>query len=250
MGTLRDEAYEKLDYLSQLTEVVVGPQNEILGQAPDRIELTLDQIDKFKSRTWGVQIGYHVNVDMILIGCLPTSALGYISDIKEYFKLEVSDDFELDLANRKMTGTIAVVKLQQQIDEKRIFQIAVENANRCLSPYEWPSKRLREKITTVLNTLESGRGTKWVQVTVGNRTSHAGAMAIRETLLKVILENEWRVRDVNVIAKMGKWINSYIQDETDKDLGLVNLLKLKMMISKDLPVYSINEVKSDAARTS
>lgn len=242
MGTLRDEVYEKLDYLSQLTEVVIAPQNEVLGRVPDRIEFSFEQINKQKSRAWS-HIGYQLEVDRILTMVLPETDWPYITDIKRHFKFEVSDDFEVDLANKKITGTIALVKIMQQVDEKHMLEIAIDKACRQLCHYNWPSKRLRDKISTVLNTFEQGRGTEWAKKLDG-KVSVSGETTITETLSEVILENKWRIRDANIILKVGKWINSYLCDETEQDLGLVNLMKLKIMLDKDLPVYSLDEVKN------
>jgi hypothetical protein len=248
MGTLRDEAYEKLDYLSQLTEVVIGPQNEVLARAPDRLELTFEQIDASKSRTWGAKIGYELSVFQILTGLMSTDDITYVSDIKQYFKFEVSDDFELDIANKKMTGTITLVKTVQQVDEKKILEIAVDKSCRQLSHYDWPHKRLREKIITVLNLFEPNYGTEWAKNLTG-RASWAGQNELRSMFSKAVLENKWRIRDSEVILKVGEWIQSYLSDPAD-GLGLVNLMKLKMMLDKDLPVYSVDEVTNgDAAGT-
>lgn len=242
MGTLRDEVYENLDYLSQLTEVVIGPQNEVLGRCPDRLELSFDQINKCKSQIWGGHLGYCLDVKNILGLCLPYTDYAYIDDIKQHFKFEASDNFELDIANQKMTGTIVMVKTLQQIDEKKVLEIAINKAGELLCHYDWPTKRLREKIMTVLNTLEPGHGTEWAKKLDG-KTQFRGQSEIRLTLSNVILENKWRIRDAAIILKVGKWINSYLADGTDQSTGLVNLLKLKIMLDKDLPVYSIDEVK-------
>src|SRR5580765_979022 len=99
MGTLRDEVYEGLDYLSQLTEVIIGPQNEILGRAPDRVTLTFDQINKIKSRSWGGP-AFSLSTGTALMQFLNHTDWPYVSEISSHFKFEISDDFELDLANR------------------------------------------------------------------------------------------------------------------------------------------------------
>lgn len=242
MGTLRDEVYEKLDYLSQLTEVVIGPQNEVLGRVPDRVELTFDELNRYKSRNWG-GAGFQLDISQILYGCLPLADGKHVHEIKQYFKLEISDDFQFDLVNKTMTGTIAMVKVVQQIDERKILEIALDGARRKLIHYDWPNKRLREKIATVLNTFEQGRGTEWAKKLEG-RAAWSGGEAIKDTLSEVILENKWRIRDTAVILKIAGWINSYLSDPNDQDTGLVNLVKLKIMLDKDLPVYSVDEVKN------
>lgn len=249
MSSLRDEVYENLDYLSQLTEVVVGPQNLVLGRAPDRLDLTFNQLNRLKDYSWRNRTGFEIAIYKILADVLPKEDCEYIHDIKQHFKFEVSDDFELDFSNHKMTGTAALVKTVQQVEEKKMLEIAIDKACRCLGHYDWPNKRLREKAATVLNTFEAGRGTEWAKKLDG-RASWSAHVEIKNTLSHVILENKWRIRDASIIIKVGQWINSYLSDEGDTSPGLVNLLKLKMMLNKDLPVYSVDEVKyANTART-
>lgn len=242
MGTLRDEVYENLDYLSQLTEVVIGPQNEVLGRAPDRVELTFTQIKEIKQRGYGGP-AYTLSASNALMKFLPHSDWAYVNEISQHFKFEISDDFEIDLANNKMTGTIALVKQVQHIDEKEILVGAIGKFEQELAHYNWPTKRLRDKIATVLNTFENGRGTEWAKKLDGKVQYH-GCAEIKKVMEEMILENKWRIRDTNIIRKVGVWINDYLMAEDDNNLGLVNLMKLKIMLDKDLPVYSVDEVKN------
>jgi hypothetical protein len=242
MGTLRDEAYENLDYLSQLTEVVIGPQNLVLGRAPDRWDLTIEDIIKFRGTGWGRET-LEIDVYRLLVNILPKEDWNDASDIKQYFKFEISNDFELDLANKKMTGTIALVKIVQQLEEKKLLEIAIEKSIRVLSHHKWPTKRLREKVETVLNMFEPGHGSEWAKKLNG-QVSWSAHSELKNTISSVILENKWRIRDTTVIIKIGEWVNSYLEDKTDTSTGLVNLLKLKIMLDKDLPVYSVDEVKN------
>lgn len=245
MGTLRDEVYENLDYFSQLTEVVVGPQNEVLSRAPDRFELDFNAINKLKTAGWGTGRGFEITPSQALMSILPRPDWDYIRDITKHFQWEASDDFEVDFVNQTMTGTLALVKTTKQIDEKQILQMAVDKAATHLSYHSWPSKRLRDKCATVLNTLEPGRGTEW-QKNLEGRAAYQACAEIQNCMKEVILENKWRIRDSNIIQKMGMWINEYLADEGDMSTGLVNLLKLKLMVDKDLPIYSIDEVKTNA----
>jgi hypothetical protein len=242
MGTLRDEVYENLDYFSQLTEVVVGPQNEVLTRAPDRFELNFETLNKLKDRHWGNTRGFELTVNQVLMFCLPKADWEVIKDIHQHFGFEFSDDFEFDLVNKTMVGELALVKRTAQIDEKKVLELAIDKACAYLSYYDWPAKRLRDKAVTVLNTIEPGRGTEWAKKLEG-RAAYQACGEIQSCLRSAILENKWRVRDTNVIQNIGKWIHGYLADTTETNTGLVNLIKLKMMLDKDLPVYSVDEVK-------
>lgn len=243
MGTLRDEVYENLDYLSQLTEVVIGPQNVVLGRIPDRIELTFEMVDQFRTHDWRVKTGFEISVYKILLSIVPQVDWDYVSDIQKHFKFEVSEDFEIDLTNKNMIGAVALIKTAQQVDEKKLLEIALDKATRKLDYYNWPNKRLRDKVSTVLNTFEQGSGIEWAKKLEG-RANWSGVTAIKTAFTNAIVENKWRIRDAAIIIKVGEWINSYLSDETDTSTGLVNLVKLKIMLEKDLPIYSIDEVKN------
>jgi hypothetical protein len=242
MGTLRDEKYEKLDYLSQLTEIVVSPQNEILGNLPERLKIDFELFSKVKTRAWNLSLGFEVNVTQILIEILSLREREYIEDIRKCFTLEASEDLEVDFDTQKMTGTLVLVKIDNQLDEKKLLEMAIEKAKRHLSYYCWPAKRLREKISTVLDVFETGSGSEWAKTAYG-RSGYEGERKICEALTSVILDNKWRIRDTSIIIKMGSWIQGYLKDEDESNTGLVNLIKLKIMVDKDLPIYSIDEVK-------
>jgi hypothetical protein len=242
MGTLRDEVYERLDYLSQLTEVVLGPQNELLADIPDRIELSLDDIMQVKSPTWNLNHSLDVEILRVLRARVPEEKWHVLTSIRDHFAFEVSPNFMLDLRNQVMVGTIALVKRKTQMDEKRMLELALESAERELLAANWPSKQLRTRVVTVMNTLEPNKGNEWAAKHEG-RVAWPAQRAIYKLLRDVILENKWRVREASVIVRMGTWINSYLSD-SDGGVGLVNLVKLKIMVDKDVPVYSIEEVKS------
>lgn len=243
MGTLRDKAYEELDYLSQLTEVVVSPHNEILARVPDRVELTFDLINRCKSRAWGHSNSYDISVYQVLLNQPIFADTRYIDDIKGQFAIQASDDFTVDFVNRTVTGTAALVKINHQMDEKVLLTLAVNKARSQLIYYSWPAKRLREKLITVMNLFEPNYGTEWIKSQQG-RIAYAGELELGRLIETAILENKWRIRDAGIIAKVGEWINSYLSSDNDNDLGIVNLMKLKIMIDKDLPIYSIDEVKN------
>ena len=241
MGTLRDEVYEKLDYLSQLTEIVVSPHNEVLGRLPDRLELNFDDIRRLKYKTWSYRPSFELSLRNILMKQLQPNEQQYLDDLMPHFELQASQDLELDIHEGTMVGTVCLVKLNPQIEEKKLLEMAVDRANNEINSYSWSGKKIRDRLITVLNTLESGAGTAWAQGATG-RLAYSGCSEIRKQLSSLILDNKWRIRDSNTIIKVGQWINSYLTN--GDEVGLMNLLKLKIMVDKDLPIYSVDEVKN------
>ncbi len=246
MGSLKDEAFEKLDYLSQLTEIIIAPQNELLAQFPDRVELTLEQIKNIRATNWS-GLGFRLETSHALLAIKEAKWID-LQKLTKYFTFEASPDLQIDFADNTMTGKLSLVKLVNQIEDKEILEFAVNDACSILNSYSWKGKKVNEKLVTVLNTIESGRGTTWWTSMQNNKIHHSITRQGHDELVKlfreIILENKWRIRDVKIIVKLGEWVNSYLADATDASLGLVNLVKLKIMLEKDLPVYSIGEVKN------
>lgn len=241
--SFRDEAYEKLDYLSQLTEVVTGPQNEILAQIPDSIIISSTLIRDNARREWGALIAMNLCVRDVIRPYLAQDQLEYVDAIVDGFEFEVSPDFEMDLSTRKITGSITLKKVNHQIDEKEMLAHALEQASAFIKHFEWPTKRTKEKVHTLLNFLETGTGDAWLKevVATGKRPGYYAQKILIKTMSSLITENKWRIRDVKMIANIGRWIQDYMTERNE--FGLVNLMKLKMMIEKDLPIYSMTEVK-------
>jgi len=238
MGTLRDEAYEKLDYLSQLTEIVVSPQNELLGRLPDKLELKLEDIKRLKYKLWYQKTSFELTLSAVLGSLVTSEEYQYMADILPHFQLQVSDDLEIDFIEKTMVGSIYLVKINPQIEEKKLLEIAVDRASRQMNSYVWSGKRMRERAVTVLNTMQAGRGTAWLQ-NVNGTTKYSAEAEIKALLSELILDNKWRIRNADTIVKVGKWIDSYM---SGAEIGLINLLKLKIMVDKDLPIYSVDEV--------
>lgn len=240
MGTFRDEAYENLDEFSQMVEVVVGPQNEILANLPEKIDLNFDLIMKFKARRWAG--GFELSKANILSRYLTIEGSSQnLSEIEKAFEFELSEDFEIDMDTRTMIGTLSLVKKVNQLDEREVLKFAVEQACRNIDRHRWPAKRLRDRAMTVLNTLDPGVGDEWAK-TLDSKKNYVISNKIKDVLKDVIMDNKWRVREANIIHKLGTWINDYMREKPG-NTGLVNLIKIKMMLDKDLPVYSMDEVK-------
>ena len=242
MGTLRDEAFEKLDYLSQLTEIVISPHNEILASIPERIELDIETIKSQSRPSWGSNATFCIKAEDILDILCPNNNSITIEKIASCFDFEMSEDLEVDLEKNEIQGCISLVKKTFQLDDKVLLELAIDEAVRNFGRHTWDKKRIRDRTITVLNTFEDGSGVTWAQ---NNMTPSAWDCfdAIKAAMFSTILENKWRVRDTNVIVNIGNWIKDYMANH-ENNTGLVNLLKLKLMVSKNQPVYSVDEVKS------
>lgn len=246
MSSLRDKAYEELDYLSQITEVVISPENELLASFPNRVELSLDIIIDHITISWYGPAGSYMLDKIRLLEDISTRKNGadqtdLLTNIESYFTFEISPDFELDIEGRKITGSIFLVKTQPQLEDHLALKFAVYRGLGQLVIGDWPSKDLKLRIYNVLNVFDPKLGDQWISSLKKNRITYKEMETLKDAYKKAILDNQWRIRDTNIIVKIADWIDEYLQDKPNNK-GLVNLLKLKIMVDRGMPIYSIEEV--------
>lgn len=239
MSLLRDEEYENLDYLSQLTEIVVSPHNEILASIPDRIELTKRDILNWRNMDFNWRHGYELSIISVLYRITGQYTHSQLRPISERFVFEVSPDFSLD-PHGEMTGSITLIKRVHQIDENTLLSIGIQAATDKLRSYQWPRKNLKNRLITVLNTLEPNRGTEWAKALQSHSVTESGRKEVVNTLTELITNNKLRIRNTEVIERVGEWIDLYL---SGIETGLVNLMQLRIMANRDLPIYSVKEVE-------
>jgi hypothetical protein len=241
MGSLRDEAYEKLDYLSQITEVVLSPQAELLAELPDRVELSFEDLEKCKRRGYGSAFLWDISVDRVLNDLVvPEDKWQLVSQIAHKFHLEIPEDFSIDLKTKTMSGPVVLVKNSHSLDENEVIEQALYSARQNMRSHTWGGKSLRTRAMAVLDLFKSGAGTEWAKTLQGS-VSRSARNAIADAFQTAVKDGSWRIRDASVIANVGRWISDYLSGEDE--LGLVNLMKLKLMVEKNLPVYSVEVVK-------
>jgi hypothetical protein len=243
MGTLRDEVYDNLDYLSQVTEVVLGPQAEVLAKLPERIEVTYEDVVRYRSNSWNFNAGMQLQPFYVLANYCKHHEYEILREVVDNFEFEVSPDCEIDFEEGKLTGTILLVKKNGQVDERHMLELATDRAVRAFRSGSWSSKGLINRAITVMNTLEAGSGTEWAK-TVSGRVAPAVYRQLTNQFTSLILDNKWRIRNAELIVKMAVWISDYLADNVDGPLALVKLMKLSIMVRKDMPIYSMDEVKN------
>src|SRR5688500_8826061 len=111
MGSLRDEAFEKLDYLSQITEIIVSTHDELLCSIPEQTELSFKDVLASKTTFWTANPGFRITLPALLRAKYDMS-WSIARDLEDCFKFEVAPDTTIDFKNKVIYGAIRLVKVR------------------------------------------------------------------------------------------------------------------------------------------
>lgn len=237
MGVFDDKKFEQLDWMTQITETIESELNGLLARLPDRIEFSSEQVGECMG-SWS---HFSIQIDSVIRDIIHrdlTYDLTYDEEKKivQCFKWEASPTLEYDAEIGKLTGKIALVKavptlsdeeLQAFMGEKGVDDVRSLD---CGDAENWNLERINE-ILDVLGKCDDEKR---------NRSYRKKMRRIELRLKEIFSTNEWRIRDMELANRVGKWIVKYIED--GNLAALMNLCKLKIMTHDgNTPIYSMEE---------
>lgn len=237
MGVFDDKKFEQLDWMTQITETIESELNGLLARLPDRIEFNAEQVGECVS-SWS---HFSIQIDSVVRDMMHkhlTYDLSWEEEKKviQCFKWEASPILEYDAEIDKLTGKIALIKtvptlsdeeLQAFMGEKGIEEVRMLDLG---DAENWNLERINE-ILDVLSKCDDEKR---------NRSYRKKMKRIELRLKEIFSTNEWRVRDMELANRIGKWIVKYIED--GNLAALTNLCKLKIMTHDgNTPIYSMEE---------
>ena len=237
MGVFDDKTYEDMDFVSQLCEPVFNPLDEKLAQLPDEFIINDDNVFDF------VEGGYRglrtIDFDLIFNKLTESITIDYgsKSELKSCFDIEiqVDDDAVLDVEERTSKGIfIRVFKIKERFDEKetlsKLGREGLSKLNHAVYCWHQMDKGRVNEMLELLG-LDEARRFRSVRKKIGS---------LYNELKKIMEENRWNLRDIELSNKVCKWIYLYMRD--NNGAALVNFCKLKAMTHQtDAPIYSIEE---------
>lgn len=236
MGVFDDKKFENLDWMSQMTETIESEVNSLLAKMPDRIKLDIDSVLSFMSSGYSSMRLSSDSVARHVLKCIPDRPkMSWEEEktVQNCFELEISDEFTLDLETRTMTGEIHLVKVITTLDDellqKHMGQEGIQQLSRVRHSDNFSMGRANEIIELLGGSQEALRG----------RSARRKIEAIRQKLMRIFSNNEWRIRDTTLANKVGKWVAEYI--ENGNLAAFSNFCKLKVMTHQNMPIYSIEE---------
>lgn len=240
MGVFDDDKFGKLDWMTQMTETIESHLNTMLAKLPERYEFNYNEVASMASGH-----SFRLTADGAMRDlCRTLPSAEYLRPSWEEerllgscFKLETSGDLEVDLVNKTMKGSIALIKHVATLDDDQLLKVM---GDRGLSAIKRPPEGddAKTRMNEVLDVLG---GDERIKEVIKAKSSRNKFSAIRNRLSNILKTNEWRIRDMELADKIGNWINLYIQRG---DLAaFTNLCKIKVMTHNNMPIYSMEEEK-------
>lgn len=238
MGVFDDKKFDELDWISQATEPIDSELNEVLGLLPEE---TIIDFNMFKTML-GDNYGLELTIDRMVSYLVQKHVSGrYLTwqernIINPLFKLEMSDDIDLNFENKTITGEIKLIKTSSTLDEKvlegMLGREGIDQLNSIYVDDMSAGMSRANEVMEILGGCDDGLRTRSIRKKVH---------AIRSRLVKLFKNNEWKIKDTELANKVGKWIKAYVVD--GNLAAWSNFCRLKVMTHKDQPIYSMEEVK-------
>ncbi len=232
MELFKDKRYEEMDWLTRAVEPVETPLNEALMKFPETITLGFDAILNLMRYQSTMRITINEVIGLVAkIEKIPMPR--DYSNLQKCFKLEVVDNQNLNFLTK--TGpTIILHKVKNQFDENTVKEIGIQDARRTImnaASGNWEISRLNEIADMVDASPDTMR----------TRSVNRKCNGIADAIGVAVREDKWRIRNMELLSKIAKWIVEYGKD--GNLAAWANLCHFKVMTHNEQPIYSIQEVE-------
>jgi hypothetical protein len=237
MGVFDDKKFERLDWMTQITETIESELNGLLARLPDRIEVDAKRV----SENVGTWSHFSIEVGSVIRDFIRENSefLMWEEDRKliECYKFEGDPILEYNAETEELVGKLVLVKVVPTLSDEELQAMMGARGIDKIGDLDmgdaenWNLERINE-ILDVLGDCEADKR---------NRSFRKKMRRIAARLEDIFKNNEWRIRDMELANRVGVWIANYI--EHGNLAALTNLCKLKVMTHNNMPIYSMEEEK-------
>ena len=143
----------------------------------------------------------------------------------------ITNDIMMNFTDRTMQGTITFNL--PEIDESKLNEFALETVKQKFYSAFHSSNADVGRLNEIMDLLECENERK-------SRSVSKKSTAIRNKFIRIIKDDEWRIRNCDMMLKAADWVLSAMNGNMH---GLANLTKLKCMTHGGKVIYSMEEIK-------
>jgi len=218
--------------------------NDMVHLLPERIELGFEEIlnlVKYNSDD------RHLSIEpsRILKPLIEKAANKRVSDgemeiLLGLYSVTIAEDAEIDFVMKEMSHPVVFSKSGHEIPEDKLSEVISNLAVRSLEFNKpRPNSSSHGEMISRMNEVFDLIGFE------GNdrstRSIRRKSDAIKQRVGKIILEDEWRIRNYEIIDSFCKHLCSFINSGNMH--ALMNITRLKCMTHRGLPIYSMEDIK-------
>lgn len=235
-----DKKYQQMDWISQAVSPWEYEQALKFAAIPEVIEVTPELLvphleDALSYR----QLSATTIINKVMQWDAQTTIFSgdnCLPDGNDLFSIEIQPGTNFDMATMCFDQPVYIRKMKAAFDDEDCKNTAAR----------W----MREEIAYNMNgysgqpelAKRAGEILDLLNINVGGaRSLSKRRHAIKEAVYKAVMEDVWRVRNMELAKKVAKWIVEYINE--GQLSAMANFAKFKVMTHSGQAIYSIQEVE-------
>jgi hypothetical protein len=232
INLFEDKEYDNMEWLGKAVEPFIFPQNEVLASIPERIDLTYEDLVSLITGDF-----MRINGSELLVYLARKLDLNFNEDdwgfLRDNIKVEVDPDTVIDFEEQTLKGGVRIIKTKNEYSEQEILEYTARFVRERLKRCNYSNENLSRynEIMDLLGAKEDRQG----------RSARYKLDSIVKTMVTIVEEDKWRVRNVDLFIRCAGWIVGYL--ENGNLAALSNFTRLKCMVHKGAPIYSMEEAK-------
>lgn len=227
----KDSEYEGFDWLNRAIEPTLFSLADKFTEIPSKIELSIPEAIAMAN-------GHHWNPEITAQSVIFDRAginidINDMSFLKEFLGIDLGEkELIVDLRDIPADKIIVAYKIVDTLSEDVQRRLALKKISGIFNNYRYARNvdigRLNE-IMDILGCEDNRR----------SRSSGTKLNSIYTCYENIILEDKWRIRNLDLAISVAKWIMHYATD--GNIASFQNFVKLKCMTHSENPIYSIQE---------
>lgn len=240
MSVFIDKRYEELDWISQATEPIESPLNDIMSKLPD--EFIITDVDTYMSAvgdSWDLDLALSRMISYLMRNNQIPSTLSWAE------KEAICSNFDIELVGSPVInfetntidgGEIRIFKSVFSVDEDMLKNLMGMNGLRSVRDMYSTDSKYLSRANEILEIM----GGQYMAKGLRTKSPKSKRESIYYSLQDLLKNNEWNIKSAELADKIGYWISGYVAH--GKLDAITNLCKLKVMTHRGLPIYSMEEV--------
>lgn len=224
----KDSEYESFDWLNRAIEPLLFTFADKFANIPSQIEIKLIDALRMATNGWSKEISIPAVLSYVVRSNLDSRDMDLV---KDHFTLEMDEpELIIDLRDIPKDKNIRFIKKVEALPEEFQRQVAALKVGRILNNYTNRADLSRiNEVMDVLGCEENRR----------SRSVGYKLQTIATTFSKIIMEDKWRIRNLDLAIKAAGWMMHYMAD--GNMASFQNFVKMKCMTHSGNPIYSIQE---------
>jgi hypothetical protein len=244
MNIFQDKVFDEMDEITQMIEPFESKINVELAQFPDEFLLEEEFFETFlsyNSRRLGYNGKIYEDLRKIVERKATSLNLNFLAEtarlnrdfMEQFFKLEVSEDTIYDAETNKLYGEIKIIKVKIGYEDRDLEAI-MENylSTEFSRVFRSPGAINNGRTNEILELFNVKDG-------MAERKSMYKIRFLRNKYIDIIKDRSLNIRDIELFKRFVKWNILYIANGSLPALS--NITKIKIMMRRGQPIYSINE---------